>query len=187
MKTFLKISCVLFLLLVTSCHKAPEKKMLHVLNQQEFFHSKFLSVEVLDTIFQKEVDSVMTLDQNKLDSIKASVRAMRSMLSDMRKNKDAYAQQEFDSTARIGFHFLRQFEQEMSWRESRMHFYEQIDLRQNANNTAAYKINVITKKDTDEFIIKKDYSFLCSSFILEDNRTNQRYKSKNIRNKLKIK
>ena len=176
MKTLIKILVVIgFIFLSYHCVRSPEWKMKDKIESTSYYDNKVYKVEILDTIFQNQVDSAMKIDSLILVSLQDKMENFTIEMVDMRKRprpsfSDSIKIKHFKSL----FDSIRYYEREISLVDSRynhyndisdVNYYNYIDYR---NDIRGYRVSIYNKNGrVSDFIIKQDYSILCPSFMID--------------------
>ncbi len=176
MKTFIKILfLIVFIFLSYHCVRSTEWKMKYKIESTSYYDKKILKVEILDTIFQNQIDSVMKIDSLTLISLKTKLKNLQLEIGDLRKQpRPTFV----DSVKIIHFKTLfdsiREYERETSIVDSRhkhyneitdVNYYNYIDYK---NDIRAYRVSIYNKNGrVSEYIIKQDYTILCPSFMID--------------------
>lgn len=116
-------------------------------------------VEIIDTIYQREVDSITLIDSSKL-------KIYRRELKELNIKKDSLRRIPNKNFGKI-FDDIRQQEFKIEIVSNREDGYNQINFYLTKNEICGYKILIYYNDQIDKFIISKDYKLICPAFILD--------------------
>lgn len=142
---------------LSSCNITPEEKIVREIKKQDFVDVNINSVQITDTIFLKEVDSVVTNDLIYIDTLEKKIKKIvnngETISAKLRKNN---------------FNTLIKYEHILDQRITKLRKYEDIFYDGVDTTICGYRVTLITDRDTLEVVVKKDFTPLCSALMLSD-------------------
>jgi hypothetical protein len=132
--------------------------------------SRIVKIDVLDTIYQKDLDEVMRLDTIRLEFLKERLSEFDSLKDVVRRtprpiNSDSiggvYVKGVFDS--------LMMYDRWVDMMNGRNRLYERMNYYgNNKTDIVGYRVVVHYKNGrVNNFVIESDYSVVCPTFMLE--------------------
>ena len=165
MKIILKILFFFGIILFYFCTSSPENKIAREIKKTDYFKTVHISnVQIIDTIFQKNINLSNTLDSSKLINLNRELKRLNQIKDSLRliskidSSKIDYIEDIFND--------IRHCERKISIIENRQENYQKINY-QDQNSICGYKIIIYYKKEIDEFIISRYYKLICPAFILD--------------------
>jgi hypothetical protein len=165
MKFIVNVLLMLFIMIaVSSCYNTPEKKIAHAIKEQGMFKAKILGVNIIDTIYEKEVKDTIAYDDAKIDSLNARIQRMRYKIDNLNKN---LTRKETDSIRRNMLNQIRHMDGLRDFSHNRMWKLQQINSRYHDSIIDGYVVLLRTERDTLEYVLKSDFRMLGPKFIFE--------------------
>ena len=177
MKTLIKILVLVGIIFLSfHCVRSTQGKIIQGIKSNSYYDDvKIDSVQVLDTIFQSEIDLIMKSDSLMLVSLRIKFKDFETEIANTRKGprpdfRDTVKIQHFKSL----FDSARHYDREISMIDNRydkydkitdVNYYNYVDYR---NDIRGYRVRIYNRNGrVNEFIIKQDYSMLCPTFIID--------------------
>lgn len=159
------LSVVVLSMLTVHCKMSTEQKMIKRINETSLYNrSRIIKVDVLDTIYQSDIDRYLKLDTIKLEFLNYRYQIFDSLKDEVRRKQgpdfnDKYSKSVFDS--------LMMYDRWIEMVKDKDRTYERIS-SYNENDIIGYRV-VVQYKDgrTNDITIQSDYTFLCSYFMFE--------------------
>jgi hypothetical protein len=172
MKTFIKIIIILgFLILFSLCKKSTEEKIIEKIDLvNNYYDSKIVNLEIIDTIYQKDIISKLKMDTLRLEYLKERREIFSNKIDSLRKTSRP---KHIDSIKMMNDRFI--IDSLMIYDNWIDFIYEQNDYYQilynfydNSDDIKAYRVIIHYKNGRiNDLIIKSNYGILCSSFLFE--------------------
>ena len=175
MKTLARILILIGVVVLTfQCTRSKEEIMATEINNSSLYNrSKIISVDVLDTIYQKDVELALKMDTIRLEFLKRHFERLSSTKDSVRRlsrlnNNDTivrkYVRSVFDSISRYERWTEMVNKKSQMYEELYDYYYsDTADLR-------GYRVLVHYKDGrTNDFIITDKYQVICPSFMIEVN------------------
>ena len=168
MKFIVNVLLMLFIMIaVSSCYNTPEKKISHAIKEQGIFRTKILGVNIIDTIYEKEVKDTIAYDDAKIDSMNARIQRMRYKIDSLNKNRFNLTRKEVDSIRRKMIDQIRHMDGLKDFSHNRIWKLQQINTRFNDSIIDGYVVLLRTERDTLEYILRSDFKMLGPKFLFE--------------------
>lgn len=178
MKTIFKISLFIGLIIFFSCKFSYEKKIIHEIKRTNYFKDLHISkIQIVDTIFQNDVNLSIKLDSIKLSNLEYKLKKLNLTKDSLKiaPKKDLSDRNEYFENI---FYNIRHYERKILISENRQENYQKINY-QDQDSICGYKILIYYNKNIDEFIISKYYELICPSFILDKDENKPQPRIKN--------
>lgn len=156
---------LILLFILISCNITPEQKAVREIKKQDFIHVNIKSVQITDTIFLNEVDSVITIDLIYTDTLKKQIARLR--------NKSRSISPKLQKS---NVDMIRRYENILDQRMTKLRKYEEIYYEGVDTTICGYHVMLITDRDTLEVVVKKDFKPLCPALMLSDEITERRHR-----------
>ena len=163
---------IFILLIITSCSTPISNTNMFLLDSIDLSNIKNQRFTVVDTIFQYEVDSALSIDTLSIRSIKSKIYEYENMkysiLEDTNKNRYNYniLVDNYDEDISESLDLLNQY-------EINLNFYKQLSDNKNNNNICGYNISIEYRDKKYNMIhvkyitVLNNFDFLCYSFEIE--------------------
>ena len=171
---FLGISSIIIWIIVgisiftaCSCIQTPEQKIIHTIKDQGAFRAKILGVNIIDTIYEKDVIDTLMIDFDHLDSLTKYLKIDRAEVDTMYRHYKEYSRKEFDSLRKVMFEKTQKLQNLRDFTQHRIWHMRQLHTGKDFNSISGYWVILRTQKDTLEYVLKSDYKILAPKFMLE--------------------
>lgn len=172
---------ILSLIILASCFNTPEAKIMRSIKNQGFLKSKILEVNIVDTIYEKDVIDTMIFDFARLDTLNQYIKNNLANKDSLFKNHDKFTRKEIDSLRKFMFEKTIKLERLRDFTKRRLFRMQEINIGDDDSIISGYWVLLRTEKDTIEYAVKSNFELLAPKFILQyHERPRNQFNNKNI-------
>lgn len=159
-------SWIFFILIgLVGCNPTPETIIKREIKHTIFSNKKIDRVEIIDTIYQRQVELWMSYDSGKIETIQKDINHYHEVIREIRKYgvRNELDEETFHSLSRL--EFLQKLSEDRLTHLQQLYFYAEPDY------ICGYFIKVYYRDDfePDEYAITNNFNVVCRRFILDEN------------------